>query len=73
MICFKINENDNVAVAVRAMKKGTEIEVDGRKIKVLQRIPAGHKVAISHISDASPVVKYGYPIRNAYVPCTIFP
>ncbi|MBQ8826058.1 MAG: altronate dehydratase [Oscillospiraceae bacterium] len=66
MEIIRINENDNVAVAVRAMKKGTEIEVDGRKIKVLQRIPAGHKVAISRISDASPVIKYGYPIGNAY-------
>lgn len=66
MEIIKINENDNVAVAVRAMKKGTEIEVDGRKIKVLQRIPAGHKVAICDIPDASPVIKYGYPIGNAY-------
>ena len=65
MDIIKINENDNVAVAVKAMKKGTIINVDGRSIEVLQRIPEGHKIAIKPIPDATPVVKYGYPIGNA--------
>ncbi|MBQ2824022.1 MAG: altronate dehydratase [Oscillospiraceae bacterium] len=65
MDIIKINENDNVAVAVKAMKKGTIINVDGRSIEVLQRIPEGHKIAIKPIADATPVIKYGYPIGNA--------
>lgn len=65
MQVIKINENDNVAVAVEAIKSGTVISADGVEIEVLQRIPAGHKVAIAPIKAASPVVKYGYPIGNA--------
>lgn len=65
MEIIKINENDNVAVAVKAIKKGTIVSVDGKKIEVLQRIPEGHKIAIAPIKDATPVVKYGYPIGNA--------
>lgn len=65
MDIIKINENDNVAVAVKAMKKGTIINVDGRSIEVLQRIPEDHKIAIKPIADATPVIKYGYPIGNA--------
>lgn len=65
MQVIKINENDNVAVAVEAIKKGTIINVDNNYIEVLQRIPAGHKVAIQPIKAATPVIKYGYSIGNA--------
>ncbi len=65
MEIIRINDNDNVAVAVKAIKKGTIVTVGGKNIEVLQRIPAGHKIAIEPIKDAAPVVKYGYPIGNA--------
>ena len=65
MEIIRINDNDNVAVAVKAIKKGTIVTVGGKNIEVLQRIPAGHKIAIEPIKDATPVVKYGYPIGNA--------
>ena len=65
MEIIRINDNDNVAVAVKAIKKGTVVPVGGKNIEVLQRIPAGHKIAIEPIKDATPVVKYGYPIGNA--------
>ncbi len=62
---IRINDNDNVAVAVKAVKKGTVVTVGDKKIEVLQRIPAGHKMAIEPIKDVEPVIKYGYPIGNA--------
>ncbi len=65
MKIIKINGNDNVAVAVETLKKGMVVSAGGRNIEVLQRIPAGHKIALAPISAASPVIKYGYPIGNA--------
>lgn len=46
---FKINEKDNVAVAL--------VETNG--------IPAGHKVAICDINKDEPIIKYGFPIGKA--------
>lgn len=65
MQVIKINQNDNVAVAAGVLKKGMIIDIDGKSIEVLQRIPAGHKIALEPIKAASPVVKYGYPIGSA--------
>ncbi|MBQ8568136.1 MAG: altronate dehydratase [Oscillospiraceae bacterium] len=65
MEIIRINENDNVAVAVKPIKKGTMVNIGDRYIEVLQRIPAGHKIAVAPISAASPVIKYGYPIGTA--------
>lgn len=62
---IKINDNDNVAVAAETLKKGTVVSAGGKNIEVLQRIPAGHKIALAPIPAASPVIKYGYPIGNA--------
>lgn len=71
MDVIKINENDNVAVAAGVLKKGSVIDLDGRRIVVLQRIPEGHKIALTPIKAASPVIKYGYPIGCAS--CDIAP
>ncbi|MBQ8843121.1 MAG: altronate dehydratase [Ruminiclostridium sp.] len=61
MEIIKINENDNVAVAVTMIPKGTAVE----NVTALRDIPAGHKIALSSIDKGSAVVKYGYPIGKA--------
>ncbi len=66
---LKINDNDNVVVALNTIPEGTEISVetaDGVKtVTALEEIPAGHKMAISDIAEGSEVIKYGYRIGNA--------
>ncbi len=57
---FKINEKDNVAVALENLKKG---EIIGN-ITLLDDIPMGHKIALSDISKDEKVIKYGYPIGS---------
>ena len=40
---MKINENDNVIVALKEMKKGEKISLENTEIEALETIPAGHK------------------------------
>ncbi len=62
---LKINADDNVAVAISDLKKGTEVVVDGSNIVLKNNIPAGHKFALTTIAQGQNVVKYGYPIGHA--------
>ncbi len=58
---IKINENDNVIVALTDLQPGFEAE----GVKALEEIPAGHKMALVDIKKGEPVIKYGYRIGNA--------
>ncbi len=66
---LKINDNDNVVVALCAIPQGETITVEvssqSRRITAREEIPAGHKMAISDIPAGGEVVKYGYRIGNA--------
>ena len=62
---IKINPADSVVVCLRPMKKGEEIEVDGKTITLLQDTPAGHKVLIDDAAEGKDIIKYGYPIGHA--------
>ncbi len=57
---IKINEVDNVCVALEPLKVGDMIEVDGQCIQILEPIPTGHKVCIKPIDNL--VIKYGFEI-----------
>ena len=60
---------DNVATVVEPLEPGTEaaLEVEGRRVtvRVIERIPFGHKFAIRDIHKGEVVVKYGEPIGIA--------
>ncbi len=58
---IKINENDNVAVALHPIEAGTEF--DG--VKIIENIPQGHKAALKPIASGEIVRKYGLPIGHA--------
>ncbi len=58
---IKINEKDNVIVALRDILAGTAVE----GVAALETIPAGHKMALCDISAESEVVKYGARIGFA--------
>lgn len=62
---IKINENDNVIVALKELAQGEEVTVGDRKVTALEAIPAGHKMAIADIAAGSEVIKYGFRIGNA--------
>lgn len=62
---LKINPADSVVVCLESLAKGTQIEVDGKTVTLLQDTPAGHKVLINDIAEGQDIIKYGYPIGHA--------
>lgn len=66
---LRINDNDNVVVALQTILQGEKISVEGKDgvktVTAAQEIPAGHKMAIYDIAKGSEVIKYGYRIGNA--------
>ena len=61
---LKINQADNVAVAVTNVAAGDVCHVDGRQIKAVSDIPSGHKMALKNLRKGENVIKYGYPIGH---------
>ena len=65
---IRVAEQDNVAVALRAIAAGERFEVGGRTAVARQEIPPGHKIALAPIEVDEPVVKYGVTIGLATAP-----
>jgi altronate hydrolase len=62
---IKINPKDNVVVALQDVKKGENIQVDGKTVTLSADVIAGHKIAIANIPEGECIVKYGFPIGTA--------
>lgn len=62
---FKINDKDNVAVALEKLKKGEIID----NIKLLDDIPFGHKVLLNDLKSGENIIKYGNPIGHLTIDC----
>lgn len=60
-----INEADDVAVALKDLRKDSLIETGTTKIKLLNDIPRGHKIALRDIKEKENIIKYGFPIGHA--------
>ena len=62
---LKTSEKDNVVTCLRALIKGEEITVEGKKYIVNEDIPQYHKMAIGNIKEGSTVIKYNQAIGVA--------
>lgn len=62
---LKINPADNVAVAILDLSAGEKVNIDGLEITLSQDIPAGHKFALTALSNNDNIIKYGYAIGHA--------
>jgi altronate hydrolase len=60
-----LHPSDNVAVARVPVAEGAELRIDGRSVKALDSIPAGHKIAIAPIAAGEIVHRYGQAIGRA--------
>ena len=58
---IRLNESDDVAVALRPLSRGSE----ALGVVLRDEIPAGHKLALAPIGVGRAVIKYGYPIGLA--------
>ncbi|WP_299090768.1 UxaA family hydrolase [uncultured Metabacillus sp.] len=62
---IKINEQDNVAVAIQQLNENEKIDINGTVIQLKESIPKGHKFALKPIRTGENVIKYGFPIGHA--------
>ena len=62
---LKLSPPDNVAVALRPLRAGDSIVLDGIALIVDRDIAVGHKVAARSIATGDTIVKYNCPIGVA--------
>ncbi len=60
-----LNPADNIAVCLKDFAVGEEVIQDNQKIKVLNNIPRGHKIATKPIGKNEGVIKYGERMGHA--------
>src|SRR6185503_531538 len=60
-----IHASDGVCVALVELAAGETVEAGDAQLAVVERIPAGHKVALRAHAAGEHVTKYGYPIGRA--------
>lgn len=60
--CIKIKDIDNVAIAVRDLKAGTEVFAG---IIAIDNIPQAHKIALVNIPKDAPIIRYGVVLGYA--------
>jgi len=62
---MRVADDDDVAVALRDLAAGDEVNIGGVRTRISAAIPQGHKVAVRDISAGAEVRKYGWPIGVA--------
>src|ERR1700755_14217 len=60
-----LHDDDNVAVALRALEADALVEVNGQRLRVLSPIPAEHRLAVRAIAQDALVTKYRQTIGIA--------
>jgi altronate hydrolase len=65
---IQVHSEDDVAVALRPLEAGEEIEVGGSRVSLRDAVPYGHKFAIRELAEGDPVRKLGWPIGEATRP-----
>jgi hypothetical protein len=60
---LKINEKDNVVIAVHDIKKGEAVVIGGQRLlDAAEDVGAGHKIALAQMASGEKVYRYGEPI-----------
>ncbi len=62
---IRINDKDNVAVALKPIPAKSIVTIGEKSIEALEEIPQGHKIALDDIKSGSEIIKYGCRIGYA--------
>ena len=62
---MRLSPPDNVAVALRPLKAGESVMLDGVAIRIGSNISVGHKLAARAIEKGEIILKYSCPIGTA--------
>ena len=61
----RIHPDDNAAVALKDLRSGTVLDIEGLSVTLKEDIKGGHKFALKDIEEGERVIKYGFPIGSA--------
>ena len=64
---MRLSPRDNIAVALRPLKAGESVMLDGVALTIERNIAVGHKLAAQPIAAGELIRKYSCPIGNAKV------
>jgi hypothetical protein len=62
---MRLSPPDNVAVALRPLKAGETVMLDGVALRVSRHVAVGHKLAARAIAKGETILKYSCPIGVA--------
>jgi hypothetical protein len=65
---MRLAPQDNVAVALRRLRAGEAVALDGATITIERDVDVGHKVAAFDIAQGATILKYNCPIGIATQP-----
>lgn len=65
MSWLRIDQDDNVAVALAAIEKGESASFEHGAVSAREDIGAGHKIALKEVAPGEQIIKYGAPIGSA--------
>ena len=68
---MRLSPPDNIAVALRPLKAGETVTLDGVTLTMSRNIAVGDKLAARAIAEGEVILKYGCPIGIAI--CAIAP
>ena len=63
-----INEQDNVAVCLVDLEKGSQLSINGKTITLVEDLSAKHKVALQDLKQGDDIVMYGVLVGLAKEP-----
>jgi altronate dehydratase small subunit len=62
---MRMSPRDNVAVALRSLKAGETVVLEGVALLIRHHIAVGHKLAARAVAQGELILKYGCPIGTA--------
>ena len=65
---MRLSPPDNIAVALRPLKAGESVTLDGTALTISRNIPVGQKLAAQAIAAGEAILKYGCVIGTAISP-----
>ena len=74
LVTRQVLHTENMTMARLVLKKGATVgalTLEGKaagKVKLLNNVPLGHKVAMREMAKDRPVIKYGRPVGKAVAP-----
>lgn len=64
-VAIRLRDEDNIAVAIRNLEPGTDVQINGYSVTLADRIKPGHKFALEPVKSGAPVRKFGQIIGFA--------